>query len=86
MSRRREPGHNKSFVHFDDQSDDIPQPRLRYYTYAQSIFSVGVFMPHPLLCGPAGAIVTFPDHMHEGEVVVSPDLNATLNVERAVLR
>ena len=54
-----QPGHNKSFVRFDDQSDDIPQPlTLRYYTYAQSIFWSRVY-PHPLLCGPTGAIMTF---------------------------
>jgi hypothetical protein len=75
-----QPGHNETFVHFDDQSDDIPQPlTLRYYTYEQTVFWSRAY-PHPLMCGPAGAIVTFPDHMHEGEVVVPADLNATLTV------
>jgi hypothetical protein len=75
-----QPGHNESFVQFDDQSDDIPQPlTLRYYTYAQTIFWSRVY-PHPLLCGPVGAIKAFPDHMHEGEVVVPTNLNAAFTV------
>ncbi|MEX3943319.1 hypothetical protein AB4Y44_27970 [Paraburkholderia sp. BR10937] len=75
-----QPGHNdpqKGTVLFDDQSDDIPQPiNLRWYTQSASVFSRWSY-PHPLLCGPQGAITAFPDHMHEGEVIVPTDLSAT---------
>lgn len=76
-----QPGHNDNepagTVLFDDQSDDIPQPlSLRWYRKKTGIFS-SAFYPHPLLCGPNGAISKFPDHMHEGEVIVPSDLSST---------
>jgi hypothetical protein len=43
---------------FDNQSDDVPQ---------QLNFPGGVV--HPIMYGSAGPIKTFPDHMHEGEVL-----------------
>src|SRR5262249_39123640 len=47
--------------HFDNQSDDTPQPlALKLYNGS----------PHPILDGIAGPINQFPDHMHEGEVLV----------------
>ncbi|MFM0562271.1 hypothetical protein [Paraburkholderia sediminicola] len=77
-----QPGHNDNgpagTVLFDDQSDDVPQPlTLRWYGKKTGIFS-SAFYPHPLLCSPRGAISKFPDHMHEGEVIVPSDLSAKL--------
>jgi hypothetical protein len=31
-------------------------------------------VPHPILCAPDGVIDTFPDHMHEGEVIEDGDV------------
>ncbi len=43
---------------FDDQSDDIPQP-------------LTVLVPsHPAVQGASGVLTVYPDHMHEGEVIV----------------
>ena len=43
---------------FDDQSDDIPQP-------------LTVLVPsHPVAQGATGVLTVYPDHMHEGEVMV----------------
>lgn len=43
---------------FDDQSDDIPQP-------------LTVLLPsHPVIQGATGPLTVYPDHMHEGEVIV----------------
>jgi hypothetical protein len=45
--------------HFDNQSDDIPQTLT---------FPAGT--THPILQGAAGPLRGFPDHMHEGEVIL----------------
>ena len=45
--------------HFDNQSDDIPQPLA---------FPNGT--SHPILQGAHGPITSFPDHMHEGQVIL----------------
>jgi hypothetical protein len=72
-------GAGESFTHFDDQSDDIPQPlSLRWYDNSTSRF-IAVVHPHPVMCGPKGPIRVAPDHMHEGEVIVPSTLNATLS-------
>lgn len=69
-------GHDNS-TDFDDQSDDIPQTiqpkmyRTRYHHHCKGAY------PHPLLCGPRGVIRVLPDHPHEGECIVPPNL--TLN-------
>jgi hypothetical protein len=55
-----QPGHDAKFW-FDNQSDDIPQP-------LQLVFKSG--KAHPVMVGPNGNITAFPDHMHEGEVIV----------------
>ncbi|KAN0098275.1 hypothetical protein V8E51_013938 [Hyaloscypha variabilis] len=48
---------NNTFF-FDDQSDDIPQP-------------LTVVLPsHPVIQGATGPLTVYPDHMHEGEVMV----------------
>jgi len=76
---QREAG--ESFTHFDDQSDDIPQPlTLRWYSIPTSPFTIARY-PHPLMCGLKGPIVVAPDHMHEGEVITPWDLNATLDFD-----
>jgi len=65
-------------VVFENQSDDIPQQlRLKWYEWSQSHWTKEVY-PHPLLCSRAGPITEFPDHMHEGEVVLPDTLDATL--------
>ncbi len=60
---------------FSDQSDDIPQPLdlLLYSSYAG--FLRNARYPHPLMCGRMGRIDVFPDHPHEGECRVPPDVS-----------
>jgi hypothetical protein len=73
-----QPGHAESFLQFDDQSDDIPQPlELRWYTQQDWPFVRRTY-PHPLLCGLRGPIEVMPDHMHEGQVIEPWDPGATL--------
>lgn len=63
---------------FDDQSDDIPQPISPvFYTRRSGIFRYS--FPHPLLCGPSGAIRVMPDHPHEGECRSPVDASLTLS-------
>lgn len=59
---------------FSDQSDDVPQrlDLLLYSTHAG--FLRNARYPHPLLCGRMGRIDVFPDHPHEGECRVPPDV------------
>jgi hypothetical protein len=65
-------------VVFENQSDDIPQQlRLKWYEWSHGHWTKEVY-PHPLLCSSAGPITEFPDHMHEGEVVLPDTLDATL--------
>jgi hypothetical protein len=45
--------------HFDNQSDDIPQP-LKFPSGTS----------HPILQGAHGPLSSFPDHMHEGQVIL----------------
>jgi hypothetical protein len=59
---------------FSDQSDDVPQP-LDLLLYSTRIGALrAARYPHPVLCGRAGRIDVFPDHPHEGECRVPPDL------------
>jgi hypothetical protein len=59
---------------FSDQSDDIPQPLdlTLYSTYVGALRTARY--PHPVLCGRTGRIDVFPDHPHEGECRVPPDV------------
>ena len=59
---------------FSDQSDDIPQPLdlLLYSSYSSALTRARY--PHPLLCGRTGRIDVFPDHPHEGECRVPPNV------------
>jgi hypothetical protein len=56
---------------FDNQSDDVPQT-LHLPVPAS---------PHPILVGQNGTINAFPDHMHEGEVILPWTLTDTLSVD-----
>lgn len=73
-----QPDLNNNVV-FENQSDDIPQKlRLKWYEWSSSRWTREVY-PHPLLCSRSGAITEFPDHMHEGEVVVPNSLDAKMS-------
>jgi hypothetical protein len=65
---------NDAGTSFSDQSDDVPQRLdLRLYSsYAGYLRSARY--PHPVMCGRTGRIEVFPDHPHEGECRVPPDL------------
>ncbi len=66
-------------VVFENQSDDIPQKLLlKWYEWRHNRWTREVY-PHPLLCSRNGPITEFPDHMHEGEVVVPSVLDAQLS-------
>ncbi len=59
-------------------SDKIPQ-RLILKKYGLGKFShifALEFRPHPLFCGKAGPIEVFPDHMHEGHLIIPEPLDA----------
>ena len=57
------------------QSDAIAQPIYPNYRYAWPYWRPWwrrQKYPHPILCGPRGAITVFPDHAHEGDCIL-PD-------------
>lgn len=57
------------------ESDDIPQPISPNYRYIYPVWRPWwqrQKYPHPLLCGPRGAITVLPDHPHEGDCII-PD-------------
>lgn len=71
------------------QRDVTPQP-IKYKPYYKSYSSNPTYpgrfyqryyskYPHPVLCGPLGAITVFPDHAHEGDCVMPQNLN--LNID-----
>jgi len=66
------------------QTDEVPQTiRPRFYT-ALSLSPIvlkRVRFPHPVLCGPQGAITHLPDHMHEGHCEVPGDLSQSFNFD-----
>lgn len=69
-------GHDPGFQ-FSDQSDDVPQRLdLELFRTPTGLFREERY-PHPILCSPTGRIDVFPDHPHEGEVRVPPDLGLT---------
>lgn len=76
---------------FDDESDDIPMKlRLRWYHHHHCHHHAHLHphhwywhylyrrSPHPVMCGKKGPINVFPDHPHEGEVVVPADLTDSI--------
>jgi hypothetical protein len=74
--RRKEMPDRNDVVVFENQSDDIPQTlRLKWYQWSRGRYYREVY-PHPLLCSRSGAITEFPDHMHEGEIVIPDSLDA----------
>ncbi len=57
------------------QSDAVPQPIYPNYRYAYPYWKPWwrrQKYPHPILCGPRGAITVYPDHAHEGDCIL-PD-------------
>jgi hypothetical protein len=59
---------------FSDQSDDIPQTLdLTLYSTRVHVLKKARY-PHPVLCGRDGRITVLPDHPHEGECRIPPDL------------
>ena len=73
---------NDPGVQFDDQSDDTPQhitPRMYSSEPWNPYFHRSY--PHPLLCGPRGAIQVLPDHPHEGECYEPSDLSASFTFD-----
>ena len=66
------------------QTDEVPQTiRPRYYTAPSlgPIFLKKVRYPHPVLCGPEGAITHLPDHMHEGHCEEPGDLSQSFTFD-----
>ncbi|RJK94751.1 hypothetical protein D5H78_13005 [Vallicoccus soli] len=71
-------GHDAAST-FDDQSDDVPQVITpRWYRTRVGLFEA--VYPHPLLCGPDGAITVMPDHPHEGECHEPADTSQVVDV------
>jgi hypothetical protein len=65
------------------EGDTIPQPvELVYRLWTTSTLARPPF-PHPLLSTPTGVIDTFPDHMHEGDVIDDNlvELDSPLNIQ-----
>lgn len=62
---------------FVGQQDDFPQPVYVNYRYGHHWWKPYRWFryPHPVLCGPRGAIRVFPDHAHEGDCVVPASLS-----------
>lgn len=59
----------------DSEMDAVPQPIYPRYRYAYPFWKPWwrrQKYPHPILCGPRGAITVFPDHPHEGDCII-PD-------------
>jgi len=59
------------------QQDATPQQlQLKTYTVGtSSSYFVRRTRPHPLFCGRTGRITVFPDHMHEGALVIPATFN-----------
>lgn len=64
---------------FSGEGDSTPQPVYLNYRYGHNWWSPRRWFrhPHPVLCGPRGAITVFPDHPHEGDCIVPASLDAT---------
>lgn len=62
---------------FGGEGDTTPQPIRPNYRYGHHWWKPWSRYPHPVLCGPRGAITVFPDHPHEGDCIVPSALNAT---------
>ncbi|CAN7345092.1 hypothetical protein LJR084_002058 [Variovorax sp. LjRoot84] len=62
---------------FGGQSDSTPQPIYPSYRYGHNWWRPWrrYRYPHPVLCGPRGAITVFPDHPHEGDCIAPAALD-----------
>jgi hypothetical protein len=62
---------------FPGQEDGVPQPVYINYRLGHHWWRPHRWFryPHPMLCGPRGAITVFPDHPHEGDVVLPAALD-----------
>ncbi|HEX5739771.1 MAG TPA: hypothetical protein VFY22_14765 [Hydrogenophaga sp.] len=57
----------------NSESDAVPQPiypNYRYFTPFWRPWWMRQKYPHPILCGPRGAITVMPDHPHEGDCIL----------------
>jgi hypothetical protein len=63
---------------FNGQEDNYPQPIYPNYHFGYNWWQPWQRFryPHPVLCGPHGAITVFPDHAHEGDCIVPTSLNS----------
>ena len=63
---------------FNGQEDVKPQPIYPNYRIGNNWWRPWrrFRYPHPVLCGPRGAITVFPDHAHEGDCIVPAALSA----------
>ncbi|HSJ29766.1 MAG TPA: hypothetical protein VLB67_16295 [Acidimicrobiia bacterium] len=66
---------------YEAEGDIYGQPIELVYRRT-GMYPAPTSVPHPLLCAPTGVIDTFPDHMHEGEVIgdADVDLDRPLNI------
>jgi hypothetical protein len=55
---------------YAEEEDAVPQTIEPVYRPTATSIAIRTYVPHPLLCARDGVIDQFPDHMHEGEVIV----------------
>lgn len=63
----------------NSETDNVPQPiypNFRYFTPFWRPWWMRQKYPHPILCGPRGAITVMPDHPHEGDCILPSPANA----------
>jgi len=63
------------------EGDAFPQTIEPVYQQSGVSIVGRTLTPHPLLCGPAGVIDKFPDHMHEGQVIDDDDVELDLPLD-----
>jgi hypothetical protein len=59
---------------YANEEDAVPQTIEPVYRWTSSSIAILTRVPHPLLCARDGVIDSFPDHMHEGEVVADDEV------------
>jgi hypothetical protein len=63
----------------NNETDAVPQPiypNYRFFTPFWRPWWMRQKYPHPILCGPRGAITVMPDHPHEGDCILPSATNA----------
>ena len=55
---------------YAEEEDAVPQTIEPVYRPTAMSIAILTYVPHPLLCARDGVIDKFPDHMHEGEVII----------------